>query len=155
MALQRLIQLKQRDVGKGLILAAARLEQLYPYIKPLTPAEETLILTDFGHAVSWIVPAAKDSSTLLTGGRLSLCVRVSAHPIVAALCEEYGGSIVSTSANQSGQQAATTLLGARNAFGDGVDYYLEGATGGARAASEIRDLASGKTLRPSVSEPSS
>ncbi|MFK8018999.1 MAG: L-threonylcarbamoyladenylate synthase [Pseudomonadales bacterium] len=146
-ALKRLIQLKRRDVGKGLILVAASADQLEPYIQAMSEAQKQLLATDFGHAVSWVVPATAHTNPLLTGGRQTLCVRVSTHPVVSGLCEEFGAPIVSTSANRSGLSASKTLFSARKAFGDSVDYYLAGATGGARHASEIRDLNSGATIR--------
>jgi L-threonylcarbamoyladenylate synthase len=83
----------------------------------------------------------------LTGSHDCLAVRVTAHPLAARLCDEYGAAIVSTSANISNRPPARTALAVRRIFGDQLDYILNGATGGRSRPSEIRDARSGKILR--------
>ena len=52
-----------------------------------------------------------------------------AAPLAAALCEAFGGPIVSTSANASGRSPARSTLQTRLRC-PGVDLILSGATGG-------------------------
>ena len=83
----------------------------------------------------------------LTGGRGTLAVRVTAHPAASALCAQYGGPIVSTSANATGRAPARTLLQVQRQFGSRLDYVLPGALGDLARPTPIRDLATKSVVR--------
>ncbi len=148
-ALARLLQLKQRSPDKGLILVAASKEQLGPWLGELSREEWQRLGSQQAHPTSWIAPCSPDVHPLLSGGRTSLCVRVSTHPVVQQLCTAWAGPIVSTSANPSGRPPARSATRVRRYFAGAVDYCLAGALGGVTSVSEIRFLDSGEILRPS------
>jgi L-threonylcarbamoyladenylate synthase len=147
-ALQRLLAVKQRDPSKGLILIAATLDQLARFILPLDDALRARVLATWPGPVTWVVPARAEVSTLLRGDHDTLAVRVTAHPVAAALCSAFGGAIVSTSANPSTEPAARTAAEVRARFAASVDFVLDGAVGGQALPTEIRDARSGEILRP-------
>lgn len=146
-AVQRIIRLKSRDAAKGLILIAARIEQLLSFLAPLSEATRAELNATWPGPVTWVVPASSQVPRLLTGGRDTLAVRVTAHPVARALCESTGIALVSTSANHSGRPPARTALQVRARFHDEIDYVVPGNVGGARKPTEIRDATSGKILR--------
>ena len=146
-ALKRLIRLKGRNAAKGMILIADHLKRLLPFIRPLRPAERTRVQSGWPGPVTWVVPAAATCSPLLTGGRGTLAVRVTAHPVAARLCRELGMALVSTSANKSGRRAAQTAAQCSRMFGAQV-RVIDGRIGTRRRPSTLIDLASGTTLRP-------
>ena len=74
-------------------------------------------------------------------------MRVSAHPQVIALCNAFGGALVSTSANLAGQPSPTQRDELDAALIDEIDGICAGETGGRREPSTIRDAASGELLR--------
>jgi len=78
-----------------------------------------------------------------TNGTVAL--RVPAHPAALALLERTGPLAV-TSANLTGQPAATTAEGAREQLGDSVAVYLDGGDAPLGVASTIVD-ATGDLLR--------
>jgi len=146
-AVARILEIKQRDAAKGLILIAARIEQLLPFMAKL-PADVTRKLeASWPGPVTWVVPAASHAPAWLTGGRDTLAVRVTAHPVASALCDACGMALVSTSANRSGQSPARTGLMVRTQLGDAVDCIVPGAVGGLSKPTEIREALSGKILR--------
>jgi L-threonylcarbamoyladenylate synthase len=145
-AVQRLLAIKGRPLHKGVILIAAELRQLSPFMAPLAAADLATLQADWPGPVTWVVPAAPDLPPWLSGGRDTVAVRVTAHPLAAALCRAAGMPLVSTSANASGRPPARTALQARLRC-PGVDLVLAGATGGRKRPTEIRDLASGRRLR--------
>lgn len=147
-AVGRLLALKSRAAQKGLILIAARLAQLQPFILPLAGDRRSEILASWPGPVTWVLPARPDTPAWLTGGRPSLAVRVTAHPLAAALCQVWGGALVSTSANRGGRPPARTALQVRRRLGRSVDLILAGACGPARRPTQIRDGRSGVLLRP-------
>ncbi|WP_258078063.1 L-threonylcarbamoyladenylate synthase, partial [Xanthomonas arboricola] len=55
---------------------------------------------------TWILPITAQVPRWVTGAHDGLAVRISAHPLVAALCAAWGGPLVSTSANLAGEPPA-------------------------------------------------
>ncbi|TXH04823.1 MAG: tRNA threonylcarbamoyladenosine biosynthesis protein RimN [Nevskiaceae bacterium] len=146
-ACEQLLHLKQRDWRKGLILIAAEFAQLRPYLAEVDAALLRPALATWPGPATWLVPASKLTPEWVRGEHDSVAVRVTAHPLAAALCRAYGGAIVSTSANRAGQAPAMTATQVRLRLGRGVDVILPGALGGLERPTPIRDLRSGKLLR--------
>jgi len=145
-AIEQIFSLKQRDWHKGLILIGASLEQVTPFIDPAFEVTEEMMQSWPG-PVTWIVPAHPELPDELTGGRSTIAVRVTAHPGAATLCRTFGGAIVSTSANLSGQPMIRSATKLRKTFGNAIDYYLPGKLGNNPNPSEIRSTLTGEVLR--------
>ena len=104
-AIARLLQIKQREKNKGLILIAANFSQLEPYIdvKAIAPAILDKIQQSWPGPVTWIVPKSERCSDWVSGQFDTVAVRVSDHPDVQALCHAFEKPVTSTSANLSGE----------------------------------------------------
>ena len=146
-AVDRIIALKQRDAAKGLILIASDLEQLLPFMTKLPDAVMKQLEASWPGPVTWVVPAAQSLPFWLSGGRETIAVRVTAHPLASALCRSADMALVSTSANKSGQPPARSALQVRSLFGENVDYVLPGELGALKKPTEIREALTGKVLR--------
>lgn len=146
--LHRLLSLKHRPARKGLILIAAHFSDLEPFLAPLSPGSYRRVMESWPGPVTWLLPALSWVPVELRGAHDSLAVRVTAHAETRALCEAFGGALVSTSANRSGHPPARSALRARRYFHRQLAALLPGETGGASAPSEIRDARSGKLIRP-------
>ena len=143
----RILDLKRRSWQQGLLLVAADITQFEPYLAGVVddrgrqqldaawPGPVTFLVRDNGVAPAWIV-----------GEHDTLGLRVSAHPVVRALCA-VTGPLVSTSANPSGRPAATSALTARRYFQTGIDDLVPGRLGGRQGPSEIRVLETGEVVR--------
>lgn len=147
-AFARLLALKQRPDAKGVILIAADEAQLAPFMAPLPAAMAATVRDSWPGPVTWIVPARDGVPPWLTGGRDSIAVRVTAHPLAAALCRVFGGALVSTSANRSGGRPARTALRVRQIFADELDDIVVGPLGGLARPTTIRDARTGALIRP-------
>lgn len=145
-AVLHLLHIKQRPASKGLILIAAHFEQLLPYVDGSKPELLAEALQSWPGPYTWIAPTRPDLPYWLGGGQPGVAVRVSAHPLVKALCEAFGGAIVSTSANRSGQQPARNELQVRLKLGEQIPV-LHGATSGLLRPTPIRSALSGEILR--------
>lgn len=146
-AVAKVLELKQREVTKGLILIAATIAQCEPYLGVLTPAQRDLLDRGWPGPQTWVIPHGGTLPGWVTGYKPTVALRVSAHPIVAALCRTFGGPLVSTSANPSGRTPANSSLQVRRYFSDRLDYILPGKLGGQSGPTPIRDLVTGNTLR--------
>jgi len=154
-ALDRVAAIKRRRLAKGFILIGAECGHLEPFVRPdwIEWVERR-----FGREprladppVTWLVPARAHVPAGLTGRRIpgdaKVAVRISAHPVAAALCRGFGGAIVSTSANTAAAPPVRRALDARLRLGRRLDFVVPGPTGGHVRPSAIRDAVSGRTLR--------
>lgn len=148
-AVLRLLALKQRDVAKGLILIASNEMQLATFIDlaPLRDAQRAEVRASWPGPNTWIMPASANAPHWITGHHDGIAVRVTAHPLVRALCDGFGGALVSTSANIASEPSPRSRAELDPRILAGVDAISEGETLGRQQPSTIRDARSGSTLR--------
>jgi L-threonylcarbamoyladenylate synthase len=146
-AVERVLDIKRRSWRKGLLLIAADLEQIEPFVRLPRAARRAEILASWPGPVTWVLEATARTPPWLTGGRPTLGVRITDHPIGSALCERVGSPLVSTSANVGGRPPLRRLLTVRRSLADAVDYVLPGPLGGLAGATIIRDGRTGRVLR--------
>lgn len=146
-AVAHLLALKMRPARKGLILVAASARQLSFVLSGLDEKQRRQLDASWPGPNTWLVPHRGRVPANVSGEHDKVAVRVSAHPGVRALCEAFGGPLVSTSANRAGARPALHAFQVRRYFGDGVDYLLPGRLGDSSRPSTIRDLASGEIIR--------
>ena len=148
-AVLRLLAAKQRAVDKGLILVAAAPAQFDGLADwdALPPGRETAVRATWPGPNTWIVPVTAQVPRWIRGAHDGVALRVSAHPVVVALCEAFGGALVSTSANRAGDPAPRTVDGLDPALLAATDGRLAGDTGARDRPSDIRDARSGAVLR--------
>ena len=148
-AVVRLLAIKQRPVDKGVILIAGARSQFDGLLDwdALTGAQRDAVLATWPGPNTWIVPTTSRVPRWITGAHDGVAVRVSAHPDVVALCEAFGGPLVSTSANLAGEPPAFT----RDALDPRViarlDGVTSGETGGLASPTAIRDARTGAHIR--------
>jgi len=145
----RVLELKRRPPSKGVIVVAATLEPLRPWLDlAALPADRlTEVLASWPGPHTWVLPASEHAPRWITGDHAGLAVRISAHPLVARLCQAWEAPLVSTSANLAGEVPARhrdeldpALLGA-------IDGVLDGETGGLAQPTPIRIALTGEVLR--------
>lgn len=147
-AVRRVLAIKQRPVEKGLILVASGLRQLAPLFDPLTAQQKLLLEDSWPGPVTWLLPDPENLiPDWIKGDFDTVAIRVSAHPTVVALCNAFGGMIVSTSANLAGKPEIRSRLRLEAQLGDKIDFVVPGQLGGAAQPSAIRDLRSGRVHR--------
>lgn len=146
-AVHRLLALKRRPVEKGLILVAASESQLGFLLADLPEPQREMLHDSWPGPNTWLVPHRGRVQPWVHGDHDTVAVRVSAHPAVRALCDYWGGPLISTSANPGGSQPPREAFQVRRYFGARLDALLPGRVGGADRPSQIRDLASGALLR--------
>ncbi|MEO8445183.1 MAG: Sua5/YciO/YrdC/YwlC family protein [Gammaproteobacteria bacterium] len=143
---RRLLALKQRPVTAGLILIAASLEQLAGWIAP-GPAEARRLATGQQSPVTWLVTAGPLTPDWITGGRPTVAVRVTRHPVAAGLCRASGMPLVSTSANRHGKPPARSALAVHAHLGGSLDLVVGGSIGALAGPTEIRRADTGQVVR--------
>jgi len=147
-AVLRILRIKRRRMELGVILIGAEFSHVEPFIAGADHSMLDRALATWPGPHTWLFPAAPMVPAWIRGAHRTVALRVTAHPIAAALCRQIGGAVVSTSANVHDQAAARTALAVKLHFGDAVDFVLDGVAGPARYPTEIRDGATGRVVRP-------
>lgn len=148
-AIIELLSIKKRSFKRGLILIASHIDQLSPYIAEFDEKQLNKVNQTWPGPTTWLLPYGEYTSVLLRGAHPLQAVRVSNHPTVKALCDKFGGAIVSTSANVSGHPAAKTKIHVYQQLKQKVDYILAGNVGGLASPCEIRSGIDNSIIRSS------
>lgn len=146
-AVARVIGLKRRVPEKGMIVVSDSWQRLAPALLSIDLA--ALVAADqlTERPTTWLVDNSGYYGDGVTGGRATLAVRVTRHPVVALLCQRAGTPLVSTSANPAGLAPARNCCKLLSYFAGQLDAIAPGQVGHAARPSEIRNFASGAVLR--------
>lgn len=144
---RRLRQLKGRPQSKGLILVAADIRQLKPYLAPLPESMQEQLTLYWPGPYTLLLPASQRCPHWLIGKHHTIAVRISAHPDAVRACRMAGMALVSTSANRSGQRPLHSGTACRAVFGDAIQI-LPGRTGTRKRPSTLLDPFNGRVVRP-------
>jgi len=150
-AIKRILRMKRRRASQGLIVVAAGLYQLRPWLLPTVFQSDSRLLVQpeatWPGPVTWLLPASRRTSRWVRGVHPNVAVRVSAHPTVVGLCQRASTAIISTSANWHGSRELRTTVDVRRRLGTQVDLILDGRCFGAAAPTALVDAVSGRVLR--------
>ncbi len=141
-AVNKLLKLKKRPISKGLILVGSNLEQMNPYIN--TEEYQNKLISKWPGPHTWVVPT-KDAPVWVRGKYSSVAVRVSSHPTIVEICNNFGAAIVSTSANIQGKKPLRTKQEVEKSF-DQLSI-VEGSLGSLKGSTPIQDVVTERWIR--------
>lgn len=151
-AFQQVLSLKKRTIEKGVILLASKIAHVEHLLFNLDKATQQHIVSTWSEqdanskTTTWLLPTDSTIPKWITGEHKSVAVRVTNHSLCQALCQAFGGFIVSTSANPAGARPAKCLYSAQQYFKDQVTY-LDGELGLSPEPSRIIDAITGLIIR--------
>lgn len=141
-ALEKLLDIKKRTAGKGFITLIRNWRDLDKLARPLSEEDMQTLKEHWPGQVTFIFPAADGVPELLTGGRGTVAVRLPAVDYMHEYLEAWGGPLVSTSANISGQRPALSVKDLQeDVFALHIKTPLSGGV------SKVIDLKTGNRLR--------
>lgn len=150
-AFDKILQLKQRPIEKGVILVAATMQQAEPFLAMLSIKQKNKIEQTWQasnnqeQATTWLVPLTDAVPTWISGQHDKVAIRITHHPLVQQLCLAFGGAIVSTSANPAGLAPAISAQQITDYFADVA--ILDGQLGQCTTPSRIIDIVTGNVIR--------
>ena len=149
-AVRRLLKIKRRPVAKGMIVIAATPEQARPWLDwaSLPETRQNEILASWPGPNTWLIPCTPQVPEDLRGDHDTLAVRITGHPVAAAICRAFDGLVVSTSANLAGAPPARDFSQLSHELVQQLDGWVDGPTLGRSQPSIIRDARSGEVVRP-------
>lgn len=146
-AVDRVFELKQRPRSVGVLLIASSIDQIKEWVADVPEAAMARAMATWPGSHTWVFPRSVRVPPWISGGLSGVALRVTAHPVAAALCEAWGGPLVSTSANRHGHAPSRSENALREAFGESLDAIVSGELGGLEQPTPIRDAISGAVVR--------
>ena len=145
-SVHRILDIKQRDVAKGLILLSDNLHKLMPFIT-INSQQQILLQQQSDKPTTWLVAASALTPAWICGAHSKVAIRVTRHKVAAALCSEVPWPIVSTSANPAQKKPARSAMRVHQYFGQSVDCIISGTVNTQANPSIICDLETGAIIR--------
>ncbi|WP_461520281.1 L-threonylcarbamoyladenylate synthase [Porticoccus sp.] len=146
-AVNRVLGIKGRRRDMGLIMVAASIEQFEPFLVGLSAKHRQVLQDSWPGPQTWLVPNNGYAPCWISGGRDTLALRVTDHPVAAALSSAFGGPLVSTSANPHGRPPASSRLKIELYFHKLIDVVVPGSLGGLQKPTPIKNLITGEQVR--------
>lgn len=135
-AVNRILTIKQRSIDHGFIVIGCESSTFQAELDLLTPEVLQRVERSWPGHVTWILPTHRFPDWV-TGSRQSVAARVPDHQQARTLAKLFGNAIISTSANVSGTEPATTVEEVNQQFGPVVDLVVPGQIGSATGPSRI------------------
>jgi L-threonylcarbamoyladenylate synthase len=124
-AVERIYRIKGRSHVKALPLVMSRTSQIDQITDYVSPLAKLLIDRFWPGPFTIIVDKLKTIPDVVTSGGLTVAVRVSSHPVPAALIDGLGNPITGTSANLSGRPSPQKAEEVLSQLGSNVDMIIE------------------------------
>ncbi|MBR2525159.1 threonylcarbamoyl-AMP synthase [bacterium] len=125
-AVERIYEIKHRDIKKPLILMSNSDKYLRRYVKPLSILANELIQKHFPGALTLVIDKSDNTPDYITSGLETVGIRVPNNKTFVKICDSIDGHVLATtSANLSNEPAALTYEEAVRYIGDKVDLVIE------------------------------
>jgi L-threonylcarbamoyladenylate synthase len=125
-AVEKVFQLKGRNPDTPIPIIVADQAMLKDLVEEILPIAGKLMERFWPGPLTLVLPAVPGTPKQLLNRRGGIGVRISSQPIATQLARELGRPLTATSANPSGQQAASTIQQAQNYFAGEIEIFLDG-----------------------------
>lgn len=125
-AVGKVFAVKGRPTDHPLIVHLGDASRLDQWALDIPPSARVLADSFWPGPLTLLLERSSSVSTVVTGGRGTIALRVPAHPVALAVLRAFGGGIAAPSANRFGRVSPTTVDHVRADLGDEVDLYLDG-----------------------------
>jgi L-threonylcarbamoyladenylate synthase len=139
-AIGRLFKIKKRMDNMPVLVLIPSLEYLKGYVADVPEIALRLIGRFWPGGLTLLFKAGSGISPLLTADTRKIGVRISSHPLAAALARAVDSPITGTSANISGKPGCVTAKEVYSSLGRDVDLILDGGETKGGKGSTILDV---------------
>ena len=124
-AVEKVFQLKGRNPDTPIPVVVADRAMLKGLVDKLPPIAEKLIEQFWPGPLTLVLQAVPGTPKQLLNRTGGVGVRISSQPIATELARELGRPLTATSANPSGQEAASTIEQAQKYFAREIEIFLD------------------------------
>ena len=144
-AVALVFQIKGRPGGMAMPVLLADPQDLDLYATNVSEVARELANRFWPGPLSLVLTRSEAMPDAAAAGRETIALRVPDHPVPRAIARRLGTPITGTSANPTGQPAATTAAKVREQLGDAVDLVVDAGESPIGEGSTILDV-TGPTL---------
>jgi L-threonylcarbamoyladenylate synthase len=142
-AVEKVFQLKGRNPQIPIPVIVADGAMLKGLVEKIPPIARMLMEQFWPGPLTLVLPAASGTPKLLLNRTGGVGVRISSQHIATQLARELGRPLTATSANPSGQQAASTIEQAQNYFAGDIGIFLDGGQLPSKTGSSVIEVIDG------------
>lgn len=123
---EKIYDIKKREAQKPLILMSNEVENLLPYVSPLSDKAKELIEKHFPGALTLVLEKTDKTPDYITSGFNTVGIRVPDNAVFKEICEALPGHVLATtSANLSHEPSAKTYSQAIENMQGKADLIIE------------------------------
>jgi L-threonylcarbamoyladenylate synthase len=139
-AVEKVFQLKGRNPNSPIPVIVADQAMLQGVVEKIPPVARTLMEQFWPGPLTLVLPAAPGMPKQLLNRMGGVGVRISSQLIATGLAQSFGRPLTATSANPSGQQAASTIEQAQNYFASDIEIFLDGGKLPSKTGSSVVEV---------------
>ena len=124
-AVARIFEVKGRPAANPLPIQIASVKDINVLTSNIPDIAKRLMNDFFPGPLTLVFESSESISELITAGTGKVGIRMPDHRVALALIKEFGGPIIATSANLTGQPAPTTADEAVSYLGKSADAVLD------------------------------
>ncbi|MFH1873681.1 MAG: L-threonylcarbamoyladenylate synthase [Pseudomonadota bacterium] len=124
-AIKKIYDLKSRDYGLPISILIADIPMLRQYVKEVPDHALRLMRKFWPGPLTICFPASEEIPKGLVTNTGRVGVRLSSHPVAAALVKVFGKAITTTSANLSGYPPALSVKHIQKYFGEKIPCIID------------------------------
>lgn len=125
-AVSRVFTTKGRPPAHPLIVHLGRSARLEDWAVHVPDDARRLADAFWPGPLSMVLARHPAVSSIVTGGRDTVALRMPAHPVALRLLDAFGGGLAAPSANRFGRVSPTTAVDVQADLGDDVDLIIDG-----------------------------
>lgn len=125
-AIKHLFDLKRRDYGNPIAVIVADHDMLQEVVEEIPDLAHELIERYWPGPLTILFKTNEIISKWLTTNTGKIGIRISSHPIAAAITKQLGKPLTTTSANPSGFPPSFDVKHLKNYFGEKIDLIVDG-----------------------------
>lgn len=138
-AIDRLFKVKQRDRGKPVSILVGRRADVLEWASEVPEAARYLMDEFWPGPLTLVFKSRPTTNPLLTAGTGNIGIRISPHPLAAAMAQKLG-AITTTSANISGLEPILEPRHLKSMLGLSIDGFVDGGNLPSSKGSTILDI---------------
>ncbi len=139
-AVRRIFGIKGRDFCNPIPLIIGKKEDLPGLVKDIPALAEALMTRFWPGPLTLVFKASGRVHPGLTAGAGKIGIRISSHPVAAALAETLGGPVTATSANLSGKKECSSAGDVLDQLGGRLDGVIDGGLTAGGPGSTVLDV---------------
>lgn len=138
-AVERLFAVKGREAGKPVPIVIDEFKRSKGIIGAISPEAWSLIRKFWPGPLTLLFSASPQLPSTLTGGTGKVGLRIPSHPVALGLLRVAAQPVTATSANRSGEPAATSAAQVEETLGRDLDLIMDGGNTPGGSGSTIVD----------------